>query len=78
MVTELGLAFAGFSCVLLADGSDAALDAYAVTVLWDGRPRRVVAYASDATPLVGMSLLVGHSLCVDVEHAGRVIIEPKA
>ena len=74
VVSELALAFAGVNRVQLADGSEAALDSYAVTVLWDGRPRRVVAYVSDAAPLVGMSLLVGHSVCVDVEHDGRVVI----
>ena len=75
VVSELALAFAGVNRVQLADGSEAALDSYAVTVLWDGRPSRVVAYVSDAAPLVGMSLLVGHSVCVDVEHDGRVVIE---
>ena len=75
VVSELALAFAGVNRVQLADGSEAALDSYAVTVLWDGRPRRGVAYVSDAAPLVGMSLLVGHSVCVDVEHDGRVVIE---
>ena len=75
VVSELALAFAGVNRVQLADGSEAALDSYAVTVLRDGRPRRVVAYVSDAAPLVGMSLLVGHSVCVDVEHDGRVVIE---
>ena len=75
VVSELALAFAGVNRVQLADGSEAALDRYAVTVLWDGRPRRFVAYVSDAAPLVGMSLLVGHSVCVGVEHDGRVVIE---
>ena len=78
MVTDLDLAFAGYSRVVLADGSDVALDSYAVTVLWDGRPRRVVAYVSDAAPLVGMSLLAGYQLCVDVEDGGRVVIEASA
>ncbi len=75
VVSELDLTFAGVNRVQLADGSEAALDSYAVTVLWDGRPRRVVSYVSDAAPLVGMSLLAGHRLCVDVEHEGRVVIE---
>ena len=72
------VALAGYSRVVLADGSDVALDSYAVTVLWDGRPRRVVAYVSDAAPLVGMSLLAGYQLCVDVEDGGRVVIEASA
>jgi len=74
-VSELDLTFAGVNRVQLADGSEAALDSYAVTVLWDGEPRRVVSYVSDAAPLVGMSLLAGHRLCVDIEHEGRVVIE---
>ena len=75
VVSELDLTFAGVNRVQLADGSEAALDSYAVTVLWDGEPRRVVSYVSDAAPLVGMSLLAGHRLCVDIEHEGRVVIE---
>lgn len=58
VVTELDLTFAGVNRVQLADGSEAALDSYAVTVLWDGRPRRVVAYVSDAAPLAGRRVVI--------------------
>lgn len=78
VVKALDLAFAGVNRVQLADGSEAALDSYAVTVRWDGRPRRVLAYVSDATPLIGMSMLAGHQFCVDVGGGGRVVIEPTA
>lgn len=78
VVRELDLAFAGVNRVQLADGSEAALDSYAVTVRWDGRPRRVLAYVPDATPLIGMSMLAGHQFCVDVGGGGRVVIEPTA
>ncbi|MCY3655694.1 MAG: clan AA aspartic protease [Chloroflexi bacterium] len=78
VVAELDLAFVGLNSVQLADGSEAALDSYAVTVLWDGRPRRVVTYVSDAAPLVGMALLAGHSPRVDLEPGGRVAIESAA
>ena len=77
VVAELGLAFAGARLVVLADGSEVALDAYAVTVLWDGRPREIVAYAAETTPLIGMSMLDGHSLYVEVESGGRVVIEAR-
>ena len=33
--------------------------------------------AADTTPLVGMRLLDGHSLYVEVEDGGRVVIEPR-
>ncbi len=77
VVRELGLPFAGARLVILADGSEVALEAYAATVLWDGRPREIVAYAADTTPLIGMSMLEGHSLYVEVEDGGHVAIEAR-
>ena len=78
MVAELELGFRGVNSVILADGSETTLDVYGVTVLWDGWPREVVAYASDTMPLIGMSLLHRHNLSVDVEDGGRVLIQAKA
>ena len=77
MVTELGLDFRGVNRFFLADGSEVTLHVYDVTVLWDGRPRDVDALLADTTPLAGMSLLDGHSLYMDVEDGGRVVIEPQ-
>ncbi|MCY3952985.1 MAG: clan AA aspartic protease [bacterium] len=77
MVSELGLGFRGVNRVILADGSETTLEVYGVTVLWDGRPREVVAYASDTTPLAGMSLLRGHNLSIDVEDGGDVTVRAK-
>ena len=77
LVAELGLAFAGARLVILADGSEVALDAYAVTVMWDGGPREIVAYAADTTPLIGMAMLGSHSLYVEVESGGRVVIQAR-
>ena len=78
MVAQLGLAAVGTGRVVLADGSEVPLDVYAVTLLWGSQPRDVVAYASDTTPLVGMALLDGHSLYVEVEDGGQVVIRPRA
>ena len=50
-------------------------DVYETTALWNGEPRRVDAYASDTTPLVGMRLLNGHDLHVQVKDGGRVVIQ---
>ncbi len=77
LVEELGLPFAGARLVILADGSEVALDAYAASVLWDGQMREIVAYAADTTPLIGMSMLEGHNLYVEVEDGGRVVIETR-
>ena len=75
MVAELGLEFRGVDRFFLADGSEVTLDIYAVTVLWDGQPRDVDALEADTQSLMGMSLLSGYRLCVDVEDGGRVAIE---
>ena len=75
IVTELGLPPAGTAHVLLADGSEVAFSAYRVTVIWDGGPRQIAAYESNSIPLVGMALLRGHNLNIDVERGGRVAIQ---
>ena len=75
LVYELGLPFVTASRAFLADGSEAIFDVYGVTVLWDGDNRQVDAYMSDATPLVGMRLLSGHNLNIDVGDGGRVVIQ---
>ena len=62
----------------MADGSEITFPSYSVAVLWDGQARYVEADAADTTPLVGMRLLDGHSLYVEVEDGGRVVIEPTA
>ena len=78
LVTELGLPYQNRDSAILADGSEATFDVYRVTVLWDGQPRHVDAYAADTTPLVGMRLLDSHDLSIQVRAGGRVAIEPGA
>ena len=75
VVTELGLPFVGFMRASLADGSEVLFNLYAVTVLWDGDPMDVNAYESNSIPLVGMALLQGHNLNIDVQSGGRVAIQ---
>ena len=76
LVTELALPFAYIGRALLANDDEVSFDVHDVTVLWDGRPRQIKADATGSTPLVGMLLLDGHRVCVDVEDGGRVVIEP--
>ena len=75
LVTELDASFLGVTRVVLANGSEETLDMHGVTVLWDGQQREVDALVADTTPLVGMSLLDGYSLYVEVRSGGRVVIE---
>jgi len=46
-----------------------------VTVLWDGQPQYVEADAVDTIPLVGMSLLDGYNLHIQVTAGGQVVIQ---
>ena len=75
LATELGLAFGGVTLMILADGEKQYFEYYNVTVMWDGRPRTVRAHVADGTPLIGMALLHGHSLHVEVVEGGRVAIQ---
>ena len=78
LVSELGLPFVTASRAFLADGSEAIFDVYGVTMLWDGHTRYIDAYMSDATPLVGMRLLLGHNLNIEVADGGPVVIRAGA
>lgn len=75
LVTELQLPYRNRDLAVLADGREAVFDVYEVTVLWDGHDRQVDAYVSDASPLVGMRLMDGHNLNIEVVNGGFVAIE---
>ena len=75
LVTELGLPPVSTASLTLADGSQTTFNVYMATVLWDGQRRHVSAYMSDSVPLVGMRLLDRHSLYIEVERGGRVVIQ---
>ncbi len=77
LVTELDLPFAYIGRALLANDDEVTFDVHDATVLWDGQSRQVKADATGSTPLVGMLLLNGNNLNIDVESGGRVVIEAK-
>ena len=77
LVADLGLSVVGDGAAILADGSEAAFDVYSVSVDWDGQPRYVEVAAVGIDALVGMMLLDGHSLFVEVVDGGRVIVQAK-
>ena len=66
IVAQLRLPFAGKTIAFLADGTRVTFDGYGVMLLWDGRPKQIIAYESVSIPLVGMGLLQGHNLNIDV------------
>ena len=78
LVTELGLPFAYIGRAFLANDDEVSFDVHDATVLWDGQPRLIKADATGSTPLVGMLLLDMHSLNIEVESGGRVLIQARA
>lgn len=47
---------------------------YEGTVVWDGRLRRIVVDEARTAPLVGMGLLGGYALNIEVRSGGSVTI----
>jgi len=43
-------------------------------VLWDGEVRRIPVHEAETTPLIGMSLLQGYELTVQVQAGGNVTV----
>ncbi len=78
LVNELGLPFAYVGRAFLANDDQVEFNVHNVTLLWDGDPRDIEADATGSTPLVGMLLLDGHSLNIDVERGGQVVIRAMA
>ena len=75
LVGELGLPFAYVGRAFLANDDEVEFDVHDVTVLWDGQPRQIRAAATGSTPLVGMLLLDGNDLSIQVRDGGRVVIQ---
>lgn len=59
---------------LLADGSEAVFDIYEATVLWDGQVRRIPVHEAETIPLVGMSLLQGYELAIEIQSGGKITV----
>ena len=78
LVARLGLTRRGRVPALLAGGSHALFDIYAAMVVWDGHTRPVLVGVAEGTSLIGMSLLEGHQLTVDVRDGGEVAIVASA
>ncbi len=74
LVAALGLPWLCRQQGQLADGSILVFDVYVATVDWHGQPRSVEVEAADAQPLLGMALLQGSELRIEVVPAGPVTI----
>ena len=74
MIHDLELPWINFGRAALADGSECGFDIYAGEVLWDRRRIHIQIDASETTPLLGMQLLEGFELTMQVRQGGPVTI----
>lgn len=75
LIASLGLPWRRRGRALLADGSESLFDIYEGTVVWDRRRRRIPVDEVDTAPLVGMALMDGYELRVQVRTRGQVTIK---
>jgi|SRR5215831_1505566 len=73
-ISRLGLPRIGRGRALLANGSQAVFHIYEVRVQWNEQFLTVEVDAADSEPLVGMALLEGNDLDIEVRDGGRVMI----
>ena len=75
VIAALGLPWRTRGTVILANGSEDQFDIYAAVIRWDGTLRNILVEAADTDPLVGMALLTGHDVHIQVVAGGNVIVE---
>ncbi len=75
MIESLELPWSCRDVGTLGDGSEVVFEMYTASIIWDGQIQVVDVVASEAAPLVGMSLLYGFKFQVEAIEGGIVTIE---
>ena len=74
IIAKLDLSWNGSDTVTLGDGSETLFDIYSARIIWDGQFREVDIAESETEPLIGMGLLYGYKLQIEVVERGLVTI----
>lgn len=72
LITELNLRWKRRGRAILGDGSECVFNVYQAVVVWDGTLLTIPVDEADAEPLVGISLMEGYELKVQVFEGGHV------
>jgi clan AA aspartic protease len=75
LIAELGLRWRSVDRLTLADGSTCFVRVYRATVIWDREELPILVDASDSIPLLGMKLLSGYELKMQVRNGGSLTIK---
>ena len=76
VIRQLGLSSRNERSMVLADGSVQTRRTFQTSVIWRDEQRSVLAYEMGNQPLIGMALLNGSRITIDVSEDGPVTIEP--
>lgn len=71
---DLSASRIGRIAIILADGSESLCDLYELQIIWDGQRQLIEVDSAETAPLLGMTLLEGFVLNVDVIEGGEVTI----
>lgn len=74
LIGDLGLPFRRRASALLGDGTRSVHDVHEGVVLWSGQARRIAVDAAETDALLGMALLEGHELTIQVIAGGLVSV----
>jgi clan AA aspartic protease len=72
LITQLNLTWKRRGRAILGDGSECVFNVYQAVLVWDGNLLTIPVDEADSEPLVGMSLMEGYQLTVQVFEGGRV------
>jgi clan AA aspartic protease len=75
IITALDLTWKGRDVATLGDGTSCIFDVYIATVIWDGEYRVIDINESETVPLIGMRLLRGYDLRIQIIEGGTVTID---
>ena len=71
-IAELNLRWKRRGRAILGDGSECVFSVYEAVVIWDGEVRTIPIDEADSEPLIGMSLMAGYQLTIQVAEDGYV------
>jgi clan AA aspartic protease len=75
IIASLGLVWQSIGRGILADGSECLFDVFEAEVEWDNKLLRILVDEADTDPLIGMGMLGGYILNIEVRSGGNVTIQ---
>ena len=75
LITQLDLKWKRRGRAILGDGSECVFNVYEAVLVWDGNFLTIPVDEADSEPLIGMSLMEGYQLIVQVLENGLVELQ---